>query len=227
MNSRFLVFVLLCLFVSCATQARAGDFAKFTPYVAVKAGASFIDAGDLRLVNDGFGLETTLSGTGDNGTVALVGIAAGVNYQHTENIPIRYELDYTYHSRFTQSATTGGTTYEAKIHAHTLFLNAALDIETGTPFVPYIGGGIGLTVHALDTTTTNGSSVLNIDDSSLKFSWNVGAGLGYRFTECVIGTLGYRYAAFGKPEVTDAFGTDLEFDLNAHEAFAGLRYEFR
>jgi opacity protein-like surface antigen len=78
--------------------------------------------------------------------------------------------------------------------------NLWLDIPTGTPFKPYIGGGIGEAWNALTTTqfATDGQLVFNEGGgSTAHFAYTAGAGVGYEIGTNWTLDIGYRYVDAG------------------------------
>jgi len=117
---------------------------------------------------------------------------------------------------------------KSDVDSHTLFVNAYYDIETGTAFTPYVGGGIGAAWNHTDakgTAIATGASE-NFNKTTANFAWNLAAGCSYDLTDNWKLSAGYRYLDLGKVE----WGNDVlslkSDDITAHEVTVGLRYQF-
>lgn len=94
------------------------------------------------------------------------------------------------------------------------------------PFADGIGiygmGGIGMAFNKTDSTSeTKGKRKSN-------FAWNVGAGVEYKLTPCLIMDLGYRYSDLGQARVQyrEGFTGKTKADMRSHDVKLGLRYYF-
>ncbi|MEW5727795.1 MAG: outer membrane beta-barrel protein [Pseudomonadota bacterium] len=101
------------------------------------------------------------------------------------------------------------------VAAASLMANGYWDIRTGTRFVPYLGGGLGLAWVDVDGA---------LDDDDMVLAWQLMAGVSYTMTERMDVYGGYRFF-----DVADA---DLEVgparleleDLRSHIIEVGVRY---
>ena len=119
---------------------------------------------------------------------------------------------------------------KTKMFSTILLANAYYDFRTGTPFTPYIGGGVGFTVNQLTrnssqtfagaTTTVSGRS------TDVQFAAAGMAGLTYELNTFVALDVNYRYLYIGGSEVgpTGANSTVSIGSLNEHQIRAGLRF---
>lgn len=110
----------------------------------------------------------------------------------------------------------------AEIENNSLMINAYYDIDTGTKFTPYVGGGIGY-AHLKGTVN---SRLGKMSESSNEFAWNVGAGIAYAVNENIAIDLGYRYSDFGSIEKEYLPGREFKADIDASEFLLGARYSF-
>jgi opacity protein-like surface antigen len=130
-------------------------------------------------------------------------LAAGFNFAPKYNVPLRTEIEFALRSNSSHSRDggIGNTNWGSKqvTNLSTLFFNAYFDIETGTPFTPYLGGGLGM---AFNYGSIKGNwwdqgqgagGVFSKNRHETTFAWNLGAGLSYAFTENVAADLGYRF----------------------------------
>ena len=96
----------------------------------------------------------------------------------------------------------------------TYMVNAYHDFDLGTGISPYITAGTGVA-----TITT---SAYGLSESSTVFTWQAGAGIGFKASSNLTVDLGYRYIR--PSEVTDSFGGTATGSSN--NFLAGLRYNF-
>ena len=112
---------------------------------------------------------------------------------------------------------------------HFLFLNLYYDIQTGTPFVPYIGAGAGLAFNYVEYTghVSDGVDTMrgSASDNFTNFAWNVGAGVAYNFNENFAVDLGYRFMMMGYNEVSIG-GSNISNQPYNNEFMLGLRFTF-
>lgn len=167
-------------------------------------------------------------------------VAAGYDFSKQFNLPVRAELEF---AGFTEaeakrSFRDGGDHHKLKqtFNIKTLFVNAYWDIETGTQFTPYVGGGLGLgfvdtklKYSGEDAYSTWGASTGS--RSVTNFAWNVGIGLGYDITENWVLDAGYRFVGLGsvKTKSYDLAGMKIHGKANnlfQHQFSVGVRYVF-
>ena len=108
--------------------------------------------------------------------------------------------------------------------------NVDYDFDTGSRWVPYIGGGLGVATISIDTETPSlGTSLA--DDSDTVFAYQVGAGIGYEFPleegRSVTVSLDWRF--FGTQDPTfkgDVTGGEFDVGISGHDIGIGLIYGF-
>ncbi len=186
---------------------------------------------------------------GDKSDSAFGGsLALGFDFAPQFTVPVRTELEYAVFSRVEaqgrhryspQAYADNKQTYEIQ----TLFLNAYWDIDTGTPFTPYVGVGAGIGFigtkwkggyadNAKNYTNSGSSSRRTVSN----FAWNVGVGVGYDITENWTVDLGYRFVGLGSVKTASSTFTDMDgnlikehaktSELNQHQFALGFRYTF-
>lgn len=101
--------------------------------------------------------------------------------------------------------------------------NLWYDIETGSGFTPYVGGGLGVGYTEL---TADGS-----DDkiSATGLVYQLGAGVKVAVTDSLALDLGYRYKVMPDAPVSADFippDTDITLDATSHVVQAGLTFTF-
>ena len=108
--------------------------------------------------------------------------------------------------------------------------NVDYDFDTGSRWVPYIGGGLGVATISLDTETATGGRSL-VDDSDSVFAYQVGTGIGYEFPleegHSITVSLDYRYFGTQTPTFTgDVTGEDFDVTISGHDIGIGIIYGF-
>lgn len=221
----------LCL---AAAPAGAQDmFGGLSPYVRGAVGASFATSENSFKLDGG-------GGFGDlQDTYALSG-AAGVAF----GFGLRLEAEVAYRGDRDTRATgsLGGLGYSARssIDLLTVMANAYYDIDFGSPFVPFIGGGVGWAQAKTDDLRVDvdqlGALSTERGRTESGFAWSLTAGVAYKASDAVAIELGYRYLDAGDAEsggsAVDAFGGALpgvprtSQDLRLHEVSLGVRYKF-
>jgi len=225
-------------------------------YVAPKLSYNYVVMDKLRMeLYRPSGDRDSLS-KGKNDDSFGLALAVGYDFDKRLGVPVRTELEYSYLGRASGSAAyredlpsipaIGTVTYKQKMNIQTVFLNAYFDINTGTPFTPYIGGGIGFAmigVKKAKAVTTispfSGTSISNPvsvgSKSQTNFAWNIGAGIGWDITPTITLDLGYRYMMLGEARSkwgNASGGASMAFyrtkvdDVNIHQVQLALRYTF-
>ena len=115
-----------------------------------------------------------------------------------------------------------------------ILANGFFDLDTGTPFVPFIGIGVGavnLSVKLFDDPMTITPHVF--EGSGWGFGYQANVGVAYEIVDAVALTLGYKFFGTLETEVTDAGEDDDDSDdmyvkptLLAHRAELGVRFRF-
>lgn len=225
-----ITFVLSILLLLLSTAPlRAGEI---SPYVEVKAGGEYRQIDSIRN-SSAVADPVPVNKTSVDDVVGVVGGAAGLDFKDI-GLPVRTEIEYTYHSQMSYDANPTyinahfPTTIKSDVNSHTLFLNAYYDIDTGTAFTPYVGGGIG---WAWNRTKTTGTIIATGGSEKIKkthndFAWNLAAGCSYALTPNWAVDAGYRYIDFGKIIWGNENAQLTSKDITGHEVTLGLRYKF-
>ncbi|MDR2488230.1 MAG: outer membrane beta-barrel protein [Desulfovibrio sp.] len=206
--------------------------------------------GKMDIQDLGSGLSASDEGSLGSGSGDSVGVAfaLGYDFKPKYDVPVRTEIEYAGFSDATAKKShdagfSGVVATIKQIHRiQTLFFNAYLDIETGTPVTPYIGAGIGVAFvnsrgklagsiggREYDLLNTGSKSTTNA-------AWNIGGGLGFDLSDHVTLDLGYRFAGLGQaktptdyeiyPGIAAISGSLKTKNLYQHQVFAGLRFIF-
>ena len=107
--------------------------------------------------------------------------------------------------------------------------NVDYDFDTGSRWVPYVGGGLGVATISVDTETDTGTPTA--DSSDIVFAYQVGAGLGYEFPleagRSITVSLDWRYFATQDPTFTgQVTGGQFDVGISGHDIGIGLIYGF-
>lgn len=163
------------LSLAIATQAQAQGTKLW--YAAGGVGGSFI--GDRSLSGAATG-ELSM----DTGFTGNVGI--GRYFDDTQSLKVEGEFIYS------QGAINNNGTVKADgdLSYATFMVNLMYDVRTGTPWVPYLGGGLGSSLVTLDNYSVAGATIAN--DDAWAFTWQFKAGLAYQFNPSMALTVQYR-----------------------------------
>lgn len=169
--------------------------------------------------------EATPSSKADyKGSVASV-VEGG--YRFGNGLRLGAEIGY---SRATIGDITGGSAGRSGGNGQTSALTymgvAAYEIQTGTPFRPYIGGGVGVAdigLHKAGNLFTAGE---NASKSDTTVAWQLNAGVTYSLFDNMDVSLGYRYLNADPVKTTSSLGRDFKYEYESHSVMVGLRVLF-
>jgi opacity protein-like surface antigen len=207
--NRFIVTAIVAL-VFITTSAHAADKGM---YFSGNAGLSILSDAD----NEQFGV--VLESSYDPGF--NVGGAIGYNYGSA-----RAEAEIAYHRNDVDevSAFGIGVPGDGTVSALSFMVNGYYDFHSGnSPWVPYLGGGIGVANVDADISVIG---LQFVDDSATVFAYQLMAGLGFNINPTTTLTMGYRYFGTTDPEFDDVFGVPFDSEYQAHEFNLGVRVAF-
>lgn len=151
------------------------------------------------------------------------GIAVGTKV--FENVRIEAELSGTVNAMsevYEYDDDELYTDIDGSVSALYLLGNVWFDLDTGSGFTPYIGGGVG--VAALN---------VNFDDwtwdfDGSGFAYQLGAGVKVDVADNIALDLGYRFKSVPGVTIEDVDNSDNQFnlDLQSHVFQAGLTFSF-
>lgn len=218
---RVFAVLALALMLALPGVASASDVNGF--YVAPKFLMSIQDTGVISRPSSALTDESysqfTLGGA----------LALGYDFYPQQQIPLRAEIEFALRGNSEKSWDSHwqGDNWNLKgvWNTSTLFLNLYYDIQTGTPFVPYIGAGAGLAFNYVEYSGGASGMSSSSSDTFTNFAWNVGAGVAYNFNENFAVDVGYRFVGLGYNEVS--FGNyEVSNQPYSNEFMVGLRFTF-
>ena len=166
--------------------------------------------------------------------VAAPGVAAAVNAQagttiYPDPATTTYADLQDAHKPLATVGATGSQSVDGNFSMLAFMVNVDYDFDTGSRWVPYVGGGLGVATISLDTETAQGRSLA--DDSDTVFAYQVGAGLGYEFPleegRSITVSLDWRYFRTQDPTFTgDVTGNEFDVGISGHDIGISLIYGF-
>jgi opacity protein-like surface antigen len=202
-NKRVLLATTAMAILAGAGQAQAGDL-----YISVFGGANFF--ADQSVVLDPTGDTEAFSSDADTGFV--LGGAIGTHLDKWAK-GLRVELEASYRrndiggSWTTDGIGNGGAGGEGgfidgNMSTFAIMANTWYDIDIGSKYRPYVGGGVGWArthgdVQFIETVVNSApvssNSVGTEEDSNSGFVWQLGVGLNYEVMPDVDVGIDYRY----------------------------------
>jgi opacity protein-like surface antigen len=209
---RFITAGLLLAFAA-GTQAQGEDPKLW--YVAAGLGGTWYD--DLTISGASGGKLGT--DTGYTGNVSIG--------RYLDDIRVlRLELEGLY-SR-ADFNNFGGVKAGGYLENSSLMVNFLYDIHTGSPWVPFLGGGIGYSRVGMNNLSAAGGPTL-VDSTDNAFAYQFKGGVAYQFNPNLAITVAYRYFATDNLSFTGspaAPGTVNTGGTRSHNAEVGVRFNF-
>ena len=160
------------------------------------------------------------------------GFLAGYHWQR-HGVPIRTEIEYAYRLRADFDTVAAGpprTGFKDNLSTHSLMFNTYLDFDTGTPWRPYLGVGIGWARNQSETLRTNivSGARQEIKNDTDGFAYSVQAGVRVAITRWWVAELGYRYIDLGEIDSGRfTIGDTITADSHvSHDFILGFAYLF-
>jgi len=204
MKTKLLAIIALTMFVApIASMADDGNF-----YIKGSLGVGIPLDSD---VDNLLGVAGNTEMSFDSGFIGS--LAAGYDFAN----PFRIEIESLFRTNNLDTLSHEGVNVafdEGDFSSHSFMFNGFYDIETGSPWTPFAGVGIGGSRIKLD--------VLGVDDDSdLVFTYQFIAGVSYAINDDLSIDAQYRYIG-----TADATVDDAEFDSSSNNLMLGLRYTF-
>ena len=140
---------------------------------------------------------------------------------YATSLGIRAELEANYRWGNDIDSTSPASTASGKVRSLGFMGNVLYDINTGTPFTPYLGVGAGLAKVKHDARL----GAISVSDSDWVFAYQGIAGVAYNVTNNLALTADYRYFATENPKFSVP-GANIEGQYRNHSVMVGLRYSF-
>lgn len=161
-------------------------------------------------------------------------VAAGVNAQagsaiYADPRNTSYTDLHDDHKGAAAAAVPSRNSIDGDFSMLAFMANVDYDFDTGSRWVPYIGGGLGVASISVDAENAMGISLS--DDSDTVLAYQVGAGIGYEFPlpegRSITVSLDWRY--FGTQDPTfkgDVSEGDFDATIRGHDVGIGVIYGF-
>lgn len=140
--------------------------------------------------------------------------------------PVRAEIEWNHYKDVKRKIPQ--LNKKIRLQNNILLLNAYYDINTCTPWTPYVGAGMGVAMLKYTEKATDSNYKGNW--KAYNFAWQIGAGVTYELTRNIALDGGYRYINAGaadnhRTSAGDAY-EKVKIDTAAHEIYLGARYTF-
>lgn len=126
------------------------------------------------------------------------GFAIGgfVGYEFGGGLRAEGELSY----RANDGDSFLGVGLDGDVTSLAFMVNGFYDFDIGSPFTPYVGGGVGVASVSLNDVGAVG--IVLADDDDVVFAYQLGFGVGYELSPTLTLTADYRYFATADGEFT-------------------------
>ena len=124
----------------------------------------------------------------------------------------------------TGSLSGANTNPSGSVEVFNGMVNALWDFRTGTPFVPYIGIGVGMAEAKLENFSVGSHPLANSTDTV--FAYQPMVGVRYHITDGLALGVEYRYFATVDPTFKDSTGVKFSSSIASHNVLANLSYFF-
>jgi outer membrane protein OmpA-like peptidoglycan-associated protein len=153
--------------------------------------------------------------------------ALSVGYATAIGVRTELEANYRWGNKVDGDNDPTPGAWGGKTRSLGFMSNLLYDINTGTPFTPYIGIGAGLArVKSELNFNTTGGSLRYLSDEDWVFAYQGIAGVAYNVTSNLALTADYRYFATQEPKFDTRLRTTAEGQYRNHSVMVGLRYSF-
>ena len=231
-------------------------------YVAAKAGATQVRSTENTLSSSMLagGLNNTVGEIdvpSANRTNFTPSFAMGYEFSTDWEQPVRPELAYLAGGEVSQNSTLNTTMTsgwvdsgkfiqnlpvsvqrQQKTRVSTLMLNGYYDYTTGTPFTPYITGGVGVALLKNAASLSQSSAGLSFSSDTFsqnntQMAWSLGAGVAWALTPALSLDAGYLFTNAGDVTTEGTASNGIitstwksHTHLQLHTLQLGLRYTF-
>lgn len=144
---------------------------------------------------------------------------------------MRLEGEFSYRGNDVESHNVGGGGANAlgaalgETNVIAGMANVLFDMDTGSPFEFYAGGGVGVANVDFDGHGIDGVGVVMNDDDTV-FAWQLIAGVGFEIMPNMILDVQYRYFRADDVSLTAVSGASSSTDYESNAVVAGIRWSF-
>ena len=189
------------------------------PMSSMAADDSFYIKGNLGI---GMAMDTDIdnmpNATGTAKMTYDTGFAGSLAAGYAFANPLRMEIELIMQKSdldITSSDNFYGTFNEGDLKTHSFMVNGFYDVDTGSPWTPFVGAGIGWSKLNINDP---GFSTSDSDDV---FTYQFIGGVAYAFNDQWSVDAQYRFMG-----TSDATIDDADFNFNSNNLMLGLRYNF-
>lgn len=187
-------------------------FVIFLPTLSLGAGLyGSAEVGAVWVVDSDVTVDGVYDGTAEFDTGYTVGAAVGYLRE-----PFRLEGEISYMA--SDMDTYSGFPADAEIDSLTFLANGYYDFKTPGPIIPYFTAGIGASRIEI-------SEPGFADEDDTVFTYQIGAGVGYKLSEALILDLRYRYLSGQDMEISEG-GSTVEIEVARHNLTVGVHMAF-
>jgi opacity protein-like surface antigen len=201
-------------------------------YLTGGGGVAFVPDASTRDKIVIFGMEDSVAEEFDTGFLVSGAFGYGIGINGKGALRVEGELNYNKNDVTTLSAFGVDFPAQGDISMLSGMFNVYTDINTSSPFVPYLGAGIGAASVSFNEVKT--AEFPFADDSDTVITWQFKAGTAFNLGRNLALVAGYRLLGMDKPRfessasapnifLNDSF---LNEDLLIHVLEGGLRYTF-
>jgi|GEM_PF-1687968 len=191
-------------------------------YGALSGSVNFVTDSTLHEVR-GTGLSGTVTFDNDYGVALAVGRSLGIHTSMLSNVRLELEQSHRVSNAAKFIPNTGtAVTLDDETTMQTTMVNGYADFDSGAPWKPYLGLGLGIGRMSVS------SNALNIDDTQTVFAYQGLAGMTYQPTSMRNAGIvfGYRYLGAVDPTFASSIGSDIDLEYAAHILELGARLRF-
>jgi OOP family OmpA-OmpF porin len=165
----------------------------------------------------------------DYDTGFVVGGAIGYDMgQAMGPFGLRFEAELSYRNNDVNSHSLGGQPLGGPFGSTSALAgmgNILFDLNTGSPFTIYGGGGLGVANVEFDGHGAAGPGTVMNDDDTV-FAWQAIAGMGYEISSNIVLDVQYRYFNASDVSLTSVSGASSSTDYESHAVLGGIRFKF-
>lgn len=125
--------------------------------------------------------------------------------------------------------TFNGSLAASDLMAVAFMANVWHDIDTGTPWRPFAGVGVGFARVNLTIGRTDTGWASDFDDTDTVFAFQAGLGIGYEITPKIMANLSYRYFETSTPGFSQTISgaiVSAQTEVKVQNLFAGILLKF-